>query len=115
MFWNCSISDVRQLFRQHQRDLSLVNLDTLVPHLHAHSLLTEIESYHLTDNPSLSPQERKMKLAGFMVAKGTTGLSKFLTALAEERQHVGHRDLLRILIDACKGKIKLHQCHHHPV
>ena len=106
--------DVPSLFCQCQQDFRLVDLDTLVPHLKAYSLLPDGENYHLS-NKDLAPQEKRMKLADFMSSKGPAGLRRFLCALAEAKQYLGHRLLLSVLMDACKGKTKLHHSHCHSV
>ena len=88
---------VESVYLVHQGDIvQLVDLNTLVPVLNRHHVLTQEQSSDLLRS-MISHQERKRQLVEFMSTKGEEGYRLFLQALREEREHLGHRQLYKQL------------------
>ena len=70
----------------------LVNMESLVPFLQKHHLLTSNEEYDLL-NIIYSPNKRAQMLLGFLKHKGDGCLQKFLCCLNSADEHTGHKEL----------------------
>ena len=70
----------------------LINMESLLPFLQKHNLVTSNEDYHLR-NIIYSPTERAQKLLGYLQHKGDGCLQKFLCCLNSADEHTGHKDL----------------------
>ena len=70
-------------------------MESLLPYLNKHHLLTDGENSELL-NLVISERCRVLKLIEFMKGKGPEGFQSFLTALAEEPEHRGHVELTEI-------------------
>ena len=71
---------------------ALVKMETLLPLLQKHNLVTRDEEYHLM-NTIYSPTERAQKLLGYLKHKGDGCLQKFLCCLNLADEHMGHKEL----------------------
>ena len=81
---------------------SLLNFTTLVPLLNKYHLLTQTDSYTLT-NPYIPPEERANALIYVMLpSKGPGAYELFVKCLQEETEHLGHQELARKLHEKCK-------------
>ena len=74
----------------------LLDFPTLIPLLNKHHLLTQANSYDLA-NQLLSPTKRaNLLLYTILPSKGPGAFLLFLKCLQEEKQHMGHRNLVRL-------------------
>ena len=80
---------------------TLINVDTLLPHLLAHQMLTYDEAYvcRLQLTP---PSQRAQELLRYLRSKGSGVLQKLLCCLSMETTHLGHKDVAAKLIQAIK-------------
>ena len=91
--------------------MELVNFTALNPHLITEGLLTEIEYQDITQRLGASPQQYfKIFVTEFLLKPGRGNIvNKFVIALRNEKEHSGHKDLLkrikkdRILMKAIIG------------
>ena len=65
-------------------------MDSLVPYLLQHFLLTGDEAYHLC-NMMYSPGEKAQMLIGFLKRKGDESLQRVLCCLNLAHEHMGHK------------------------
>ena len=63
--------------------------------MNKHHLLTDGENSELL-NLLINERLRVLKLLQFIEGKGPQGFQSFLTALAEEPEHIGHIELTQI-------------------
>ena len=78
----------------------LLDLKTLVPILHNHSLLTSTDYYYLTNN-LIPPLERANQLVhSILPSKGPGAFTLFVKCLQEEKEHMGHQELVKIITSA---------------
>ena len=78
--------------------LEMINLQALMPYLHRHHLLTK----HQTDmllNSTLTEYHRKQELISILLSKGDEGCRRFLDAVSEEPEHLGHSEIAAMLTD----------------
>ena len=74
----------------------LLDFPTLIPLLNKHHLLTQADSYDLA-NQLLSPTKRaNLLLYKILPSKGPGAYRLFLKCLQEEKQHMGHRNLVKL-------------------
>ena len=78
--------------------LEKINLQALIPYLISHGLLTEHEKQLLRNNDHTEHQ-RKQELISIIQSKGSEGCRIFLSAVSEEPEHLGHREIAAILTD----------------
>ena len=89
--------DFEKLLNTHQPLMvKRLKLLSLVPYLNRYHLLTEDESEQLQNN-HLTENDRIMKLISLLKRKGLEGYQKFLQALEEEPEHLGHKEVLQAL------------------
>ena len=67
-------------------------MESLVPFLQKHDLVTSDEEYHLL-NIIYSPTGRAQMLLGYLKHKGDGCLQKFLCCLKSADEHMGHKEL----------------------
>lgn len=67
-----------------------------MPYLNQQQLLTDYENDVLL-NEVLSHRMRVLKLIRFMETKGPEGFQRFLKAIANEPDHLGHREIAELL------------------
>ena len=72
-----------------------------MPYLNQQQLLTRRENEVLL-NLHLSPRERVLQLLQFLQGKGEDGLQRFLKAVADEPEHLGHRDIMELFASHSK-------------
>ena len=84
--------DYRDILNSIATDLLDVNMETLVPYLQQHHLVTGDEEYHLT-NKLHSPDERSGMLLKYLKRKGCESLQKFLCCLNLAYNHTGHKGI----------------------
>ena len=76
--------------------LHLLDLDTLVPLLNRHHLLTQSNKYDLL-NRQVAPMERANALVyQILPSKGPRAFTLFVKCLQEEKEHMGHQTLVRL-------------------
>ena len=93
-WYNCT--DAKIVLRHHQPDLAqYIKLESLLPYLNQQHLLTDDENDVLL-NVELSNRWRVLKLLQFIEGKGPEGLQRFLRALAEEPDHLGHEEITKL-------------------
>ena len=101
----------KTLLRYHQPELAqYIHLETLLPHLNHHYLLTDDENEVLL-NLALTQRVRVLKLLQFMESKGPDGFQKFLKAIADEPEHMGHRELTKLFAPYREWSVQLLFCH----
>lgn len=84
------------LLRHHQPQLAqYINLESLVPYLNQQQLLTDDENEVLL-NLYLSQRTRVLKLLQFLETKGEVGFQRFLKAVADEPEHLGHTHISKL-------------------
>ena len=71
---------------------ALVNMESLLPLLQKHHLVTSNEDYHLM-NIIYSPTEKAQKLLGYLNHKGDGCLQKVLCCLNLANEHMGHKEI----------------------
>ena len=80
----------------------LLDVTALVPLLNKHLTMTLDDNYTLM-NPLIAPTERAMALLYMILPKkGENAYINFARCLQEEKHHMGHRDLVKLL---CKCKL----------
>lgn len=80
---------------------STLNLSYLTPGLVKRKLLTDGEVANLR-HPNKSTLEKNDEFLNILKTKGSKAFTKFLEALQEEDQHLGHEDLYEKLLSADK-------------
>lgn len=76
-------------------------MDTLLPFLLKHHLLTHNEEYHLT-NIIYSSSQKAQKLLNYLKTKGDGSLQKFLCCLNLAYEHIAHKEI----VDKLKQKMQ---------
>jgi len=77
--------------------LEMLNLTALVPVLNKHHLLN-LDDNNVLLNYLLPPMQRANALIyRILPSKGPGAFKKFIACLQEETEHIGHRELARIL------------------
>ena len=75
----------------------LLNFPTLIPVLNKYYLLTQDDNYILM-NPLLSPTKRANALVYMILpSKGPEAFTLFFKCLQEEKEHMGHHELAKLL------------------
>ena len=88
------------LLKKYQSELvQYIDLPSLIPYLNRHNLLTDDEQEMLL-NTQFTERERILKLLALVEKKGKDGFESFLKALEEEPEHIGHKELMILLIGA---------------
>ena len=88
----------KNTLRKYQPTLvELISLPDLLPHLNHHNVVTEEENRLLLDLSPMVPKERVLKLISILSDKSGMVYAAFLQALEDEKDHLGHRQLLNIL------------------
>ena len=67
-------------------------MDTLLPYLLSHHLLTSDEEYHLK-HTIYSPNEKAQMLSSYLERKGSGSLQQFLCCLNSAHEHTGHKEV----------------------
>ena len=89
-------TDAKVLLRKHSPELAqYIKLESLLPYLNKYSLLTDSEYDELL-NVVINERTRVLKLIRFIEGKGPEGFQRFLRALDEEPEHLGHKELTQI-------------------
>ena len=87
------VGDNRRVLNSIAQDFTvLVRVESLLPFLLKHNLVTRDEEYHLT-NILYSPTGRVQMLLGYLKHKGDGCLQKFLCCLNSADEHTGHKEL----------------------
>ena len=83
----------KAILRRFQPELvKLIDLNSLLPYLNQYLLLTDTENEELQNETNVR-SVRVQKLLQFMERKGERGFQLFLTAIAKEPDHLGHKEL----------------------
>ena len=100
-FNDCKIEKrhVQMLFELEQELKTNFNISCLLSKLVNQGLLTDEEEATLM-LPGQSNLEKNNKFLSILITKGYREFSKFLQALNEEHQHLGHKDLYWKLLAA---------------
>ena len=69
-----------------------INLMSLLPHLNAHSLLSDAENQEMQMG-TISEYNRILKLLTALVKKGEDGFRKFISSLKQASDHLSHREV----------------------
>ena len=76
--------------------LELLDIDTLIPLLNKYHLLTQNNMYDL-QNRLVPPTERASALVHHILpSKGSEAFTLFVKCLQEEKEHLGHQELLKL-------------------
>ena len=87
-----------ELLCKYEDDLvATLNLSYLLPHLTQCGLITSHEEDLLTKLESTSRESAIKKFLSILKTKGQTAFSIFTTALRNERKHLGHESLYKVL------------------
>ena len=80
-----------------KRNLELINFNELAPHLKKEGLLADDEYLDITQRIGVSAQQHfKIFVTEFLLQQRKHGfVQKFITALKMEKNHTGHKELLR--------------------
>ena len=79
-----------------EKNMELVNFTTLTPHLYKEGLLTNTEYQDLAHKSVVSPQQCFKIFVTKLLKPGKGNVvNKFVTALRNEEEHNGHKDLLK--------------------
>lgn len=84
------------LKNHHERIISCLNVNELLPHLDKKRLLTPNERDTL-DNMYTTRREKARYLLRILPGKGENGFRLFLECLRDEKHHLGHEDLVKCL------------------
>ena len=84
------------LKEHHCRIIELLDTTSLLPHLWRKGLLTPIERDKL-DSVHATPQEKAQFLLKIIPRKGENGIKQFLECLMDEKDHMGHDELVKCL------------------
>ncbi len=96
LFYLNLITAPKILLRHHQPQLvQYLSIDALIPYLNQQQLLTDDENDILL-NLFLSNRTRVLKLLQFIERKGDEGFQRFLKAVADEPEHMGHKDITKL-------------------
>ena len=79
-----------------------LNIDALLPFLVQQHLLTDQERKVLL-NEILTHSLKVMKLLHFVEMKGPEGFRRFLKAVANEKEHIGHREVEELFAASSKS------------
>ena len=77
-------------------------MDTLLPYLQAHQLVTRDEEHHLSSMMHSSSKKGQM-LLGYLKTKGHESLQRILCCLNSAHEHIGHKgvaDKLKQIMEA---------------
>ena len=78
----------------------LLDLNTLVPILHNHNLLTRADNDYLM-NSLITPPERANQLVySILPSKGPRAFTLFVECLQKEKEHLGHQELVKMITSA---------------
>ena len=78
----------------------LLDLTTLVPIMHNHSLLTAADNDYLM-NDLIPPYKRANQLvSSILPSKGPRAFTLFLDCLKKEKEHMGHQELVKMITSA---------------
>jgi hypothetical protein len=90
------ITDAKVVLRHHAPELAqYIKLECILPYLNQQHLLTDDENDILL-NVMLSERMRILKLLKFIESKGPEGFQRFLRALQDEPEHLGHKELTEL-------------------
>jgi hypothetical protein len=89
-------ADAKVVLRHHAPELAqYIKLECILPYLNQQHLLTDDENDILL-NVMLSERMRILKLLKFIESKGPEGFQRFLRALQDEPEHLGHKELTEL-------------------
>lgn len=93
-----------QLLRE-QKSRELVNFGSLSPHLMANGLLAQFEYNDITNRNGYSPAKSFLAVVNEILPKAGRGnvVKKFIQALQGEKNHTGHKELLKIVESKLTG------------
>ena len=91
------MSTVNQL---HPELAKHIDLDSLLPYMNRHNLLTSSEKYYLSIE-SYSPVKKINFLLRYLESKGDIAVKKFIQAIKEEPSHLGHKHLCTVFEKKC--------------
>ena len=74
-------------------------MESLIPHLFTHQMLTDSEAY-VCQYQSTPPSQRAQELLKYLRHKGSGVLQKLLCCLKKDAEHSGHKDVAAKLIEA---------------
>ena len=93
MFCVYGVGDNRRVLNSIAPDFTaLVNMESLLPFLQKHNLVTGNEEHHLM-NMNYSSTEKAQMLLGYLKHKGDGCLQNFLCCLNSADEHMGHKEL----------------------
>lgn len=89
-------TDAKVLLHMHSPELAqYIKLESLLPYMNKYLLLTDSENDELL-NMVINERTRVLKLLHFLKGKGPEGFQRFLRALDEEPEHLGHKELSQL-------------------
>ncbi len=93
------IQRFKKALRKHSRDLiECMNVQSLLPHLQEQELLTTHEYEKLTQEVhTKTPCELNHLLLRILPTKGEYAFERFLKCLTGADEHLGHRQLVKLL------------------
>ena len=86
----------RCLKNHHDRLINCLNVNALLPHLDRKRLLTPSEN-EILYSMRTTPIEQASYLLRILPGKGENGFKLFLECLRDEKDHLGHEDLVKCL------------------
>ena len=81
-----------------------LNIDALLPFLVQQHLLTDQERKVLL-NEILTHRLKVMKLLHFVEMKGPEGFMRFMKAISNEKEHMGHREVEELFASFSKSRL----------
>ena len=114
--------DYRDILDSIAPDVFDVSMESLLPFLQSHHLVTQNEQQHLSSTTYI-PNDRSQKLLSYMKCKGDESLQKFLCCLNLAHEHTGHKGIADKLkqnlkangidcndfcSDECKKRLQVH-------
>ena len=80
----------------------LLDLNTLLPLLSKHQLLTTSEKDYVMNTFIPAVEKANQLVYSILPRKGSTAYELFVKCLQEETEHLGHQELVRMLHEKCK-------------
>ena len=81
----------------HEALIQNLNIQALLPHLLKNELLTQGEYEEIARFKDTPTEQNQHFILAVLPRKGQSAHEKFVESLKAERQHLGHRDLVKLL------------------
>lgn len=96
-----------ELLTKYENDLkTTLDLTYLMPHLTTYGLLTSNEA-DMLNKPELTREDAIKKFLSKLKTKGQTAFSLFINALDDEKEHLGHASLFKVLSSEIHNRERL--------